>query len=66
MLVQFIRRYVCSSVASMAEVNLDKCLEAAVEVARQAGKVSTRLFNLVIFSVGYNDFTENKPCFCHN
>ena len=39
MLIQCIRRYVCLAV-NMAEVNLDRCLEAAIEVARQAGKVS--------------------------
>ena len=46
MLVHFIRRYVCSSAlsAKMAELNLDKCLEAAVEVARQAGKVSKTFY----------------------
>lgn len=31
-------------ILGMAEVNLDKCLEAAVEVARQAGKV--KIFTL--------------------
>ena len=31
---------------SMSEVNLDKCLEAAIEVAKRAGKVNMIQYNL--------------------
>ena len=30
------------STAAMSELNLDKCLEAAIEVAKQAGKVKKK------------------------
>ena len=36
------------STAAMSELNLDKCLEAAIEVAKQAGKVKkeTKMLNI--------------------
>ena len=50
----------------MAEVSLDKCLEAAMEVARQAGKV--RMFLLCLghagFTQGYQPLLTRNPKNC--